>query len=195
MKLSQTNLLPYDGELHHYPNFFQKDLSDIEKLKKELEWRNDKIKMFGKEYSQKREVAWCGDVGVRYVYSGIELISKGWEKETGLINDKIRKDFGAILNSCLINLYKDGEDYMSYHSDSEKELGQNPEIFSVSFGVTRDFLLKHNETKEVVKLSLAHGDLVVMKGEIQHFWKHSLPKRKNVNQERMNLTFRKIYRL
>lgn len=151
--------------------------------------------MFGRVYPQKRKVAWCGDIGITYTYSGIELVANGWSKNIDMIKQEIRDRFNVNFNSCLINLYRDGEDYMSYHSDSEKELGLNPEIFSVSFGAARDFLLKHNVTKEIVKIELANGDLVIMKGETQHHWRHSLPKRKKVDKERVNLTFRQIYRL
>ena len=162
-------------------------------MKSELKWREDKIKMFGKEYQQKRKVARCGDPGTTYMYSNIKLVATGWTPQLLTIKTEIEKVFSINYNSCLINLYRNGEDYMSYHSDNEKELGSLPEIFSVSFGVKRDFLLKHNITKEVVKVLLGDGDLLIMKGNIQSFWKHSLPKRKRVVEERLNLTFRNIY--
>lgn len=193
MKLSQNNLLPKDGELYHHKNFFTQDEKFLQHLIDGLKWRNDKIKMFGKVYDQKRKVAWCGDPGTTYIYSGIKLSASGWTPEVLFLKEYIHTFFGVNFNSCLVNLYRHGDDYMSYHSDSEEELGENPEIFSISFGANRDFLLKHNESKEVVKLNLNHGDLVIMRGKTQHFWKHSIPKRKRVEDARVNLTFRRIY--
>ena len=182
-----------DGSVYHFERFFKKDEDFISSLTKHLSWRNDKIKMFGKILEQKRKVAWCGDPGTKYIYSGIKLIATGWSSEVLQIKEQIAKSFDVDFNSCLINRYRNGDDYMSYHSDSEKELKSNPQIFSISFGARRDFLLKHNVSKEIVKVSLGHGDLLIMEDETQHYWKHSIPKRKNVNQERLNLTFRKIY--
>ena len=77
-------------------------------------------------------------------------------------------------NSVLANLYRNGQDYVSWHSDDEKELGKNPTIASVSFGATRRFLLRHRSNKdlETVDLSLGHGSLLIMKGSTQHYWKH-----------------------
>lgn len=168
-------------------------MKSLDLLKSELDWRSDKIKMFGKIFDQKRLVAWYGDEGISYSYSRIQMVTKVWTPELLKIRNKIDREFHIKFNSCLINLYRDGNDHMSYHSDNEKELGVNPQIFSITLGGPRDFYLKHNSKLDIVKLSLGHGDLLIMKGATQKYWKHSLPKRKNVTHERMNLTFRQIY--
>ncbi|MFM5982088.1 MAG: alpha-ketoglutarate-dependent dioxygenase AlkB, partial [Sphaerospermopsis kisseleviana] len=51
------------------------------------------------------------------------------------------------FNSVLLNLYRDGKDSVSWHSDDEPELGKNPIIASVSFGATRRFSLRHKHSK------------------------------------------------
>ena len=91
-------------------------------------------------------------------------------------------------------LYRDGKDSMSWHSDDEPELGNNPTIASVSFGATRRFLLKHKSNRDLdkVEISLTHGSLLIMKGTTQHFWQHRIPKTIKVLTERINLTFRII---
>jgi alkylated DNA repair dioxygenase AlkB len=96
------------------------------------------------------------------------------------------------FNSVLLNLYRDGNDSISWHTDAEKELGINPVIASVNFGAERIFQLRHIETNERIDIPLKHGSLLIMQGELQHFWQHQVPKTKKVNSERINLTFRVI---
>lgn len=190
MKFYQNNLLPYDGEAYLIKSYLLD--KTIDEILADLKWREDKIKMFGKVYEQKRRVAWYGDVGIQYTYSGITMNAVEWTVQLKNIQRKLNEDLGHQFNSVLVNLYRDGEDYMSWHADNEKELGLRPTIASLSFGISRDFFFKHNSTQEKIKLNLEHGDLLVMKGNVQEYWKHSLPKRKRVNSMRLNLTFRKI---
>ena len=89
-------------------------------------------------------------------------------------------------------MYRNGQDSNGWHADDEKELGQNPIIASLSFGATRRFDLKHKLTNERISFELNSGSLLVMGGEMQHFWKHQIPKQKKIDEPRINLTFRKI---
>jgi alkylated DNA repair dioxygenase AlkB len=84
---------------------------------------------------------------------------------------------------------------MSYHSDNEKELGTNPIIASLSFGEKRKFLLKHRFEKSLAPLQfeLSSQSLLVMKGELQHFWVHKIAKSTKIKDPRLNLTFRFIH--
>jgi len=104
------------------------------------------------------------------------------------------------FNFCLVNYYASGDDSISFHSDDERFLGSNPAIASLSLGVTRDFIMKHKPDKEgkpvdakTLKLALASGDMVLMKGPTQAHWLHSIPKRKSgdAGKGRINITFRK----
>lgn len=107
---------------------------------------------------------------------------------------------GCKFNFALVNYYASGNDSISYHSDDEKFLGDLPAIASFSLGAKRDFLLKHkptdvgheSETKPM-KLPLASGDMVLMRGLTQSRWLHSIPKRKGGESElgRINITFRR----
>lgn len=103
-----------------------------------------------------------------------------------------------------MNYYASGSDSIAYHSDDEHFLGPDPTIASFSLGAKRDFLLKHKAmtsgtnslSSPVVKLPLAGGDCVVMKGKTQSKWLHSIPKRTGKNAAaaeggRINITFRK----
>ena len=83
---------------------------------------------------------------------------------------------------------------MGWHSDDEKELGQNPIIGSVSFGQSRVFQLRHKFRKDIKKVDIAltNGSFLLMKGTTQHFWQHQIPKTKRELESRINLTFRVI---
>lgn len=98
---------------------------------------------------------------------------------------------GFQFNSCLLNLYRNGTDSLSYHSDSEQEYGVNPTIASVSLGTTRAFLLRRNSDHgDKISFALRSGDLLIMTGTTQQHWMHSIPKRAGVTSPRINLTFR-----
>ncbi|KAL6230362.1 hypothetical protein BDW75DRAFT_73906 [Aspergillus navahoensis] len=106
---------------------------------------------------------------------------------------------GSTYNFCLVNYYATGDDSISYHSDDERFLGPNPSIASISLGAQRDFLMRHKPSQapgvgnQPLKFSLASGDMVVMRGETQSNWLHSIPKRKGgeTQKGRINITFRK----
>jgi alkylated DNA repair dioxygenase AlkB len=184
------------GELIIDQSFFNQSESDrfFSELLNNINWQQDKIKIFGKEVDLPRLTAWYGDEGKSYTYSGITMNPEPWTPTLLTIKKRIEKIVKVNFNSVLINLYRNGQDYVSWHSDDEKELGKNPTIASVSFGATRRFLLRHKSNKnlETVDLSLNHGSLLIMKGSTQHFWKHQVPKTSKVKTERINLTFRVI---
>ncbi|KAK6226841.1 2OG-Fe(II) oxygenase [Colletotrichum tabaci] len=109
------------------------------------------------------------------------------------------------FNFCLVNYYASGNDSISFHSDDEKFLGPDPTIASFSLGARRDFLMKHKPIPpddqnphgpqpKQLKLPLASGDMILMRGRTQSNWLHSIPKRTGKNAEdggRINITFRK----
>lgn len=161
---------------------------------KNIKWHHDKIKIYGKEVFLPRYSAWYGDNDKPYTYSGLTLRPKSWNEGLLCIKNKIDKIAGVQFNSVLLNWYRDGEDHISWHTDAEKSLGKNPTIGSVNFGATRKFQLRRiNNENEKLEIPLKHGTLLVMEGEIQHFWQHAVPKEKQIKDSRFNLTFRVIY--
>jgi alkylated DNA repair dioxygenase AlkB len=119
---------------------------------------------------------------------------ESWIPPLLLIKERIEKVIELNFNSVLVNLYRNGKDYVSWHSDDEPELGNNPTIASVSLGETRRFQLRHKSNKnlDTVEIALNHGSLLIMKGSTQHFWKHQVPKTSKLLKARINLTFRVI---
>lgn len=183
-----------NGEYIYIPNFIDKIKADnyLESLRHNIQWRQESMNMYGKQVLFPRLTSWYGDNDKPYSFSGITLNPHPWNKELLDIKTLIEPVSEVKFNSVLLNLYRDGNDSISWHTDAEKELGINPIIASVNFGAERTFQLRHNLTQEKIDIVLKHGSLLIMKGELQHFWKHQVPKQKKVNKERINLTFRVI---
>jgi alkylated DNA repair dioxygenase AlkB len=162
-------------------------------LENTLPWRQETIRVFGKEVTSPRLQSWHGDPDVSYQYSGMRMQPVAWTPRLYDLKLKCEQAFGAQYNSVLVNYYRDGEDAMGWHADDEPELGVNPTIASLTLGCSRTFSLKHKTTKQRFDVSLENGSLFIMAGTTQRFWQHSLPRRKRVIDGRINLTFRYIY--
>lgn len=187
-------LLP-DADITYYPLLFStKEASAIfEILLKEIDWQQDDITIFGKTYKQPRLTALHGDDGASYSYSGITMFPKPLTSELKKIKEKVEAITKTKFTSVLLNLYRDGSDSNGWHSDDEKELGRDPVIASLSFGVERVFQLRNKaDTKLRKNILLEHGSLLLMRGSTQHYWQHQIPKSKKINSPRINLTFRVI---
>ncbi|GGP01774.1 DNA methylase [Cloacibacterium rupense] len=188
------NLLPKDGTVEYLGKIFTEEQSFIYyvKLINEINWQNDIVKIFGKEIVTKRKVAWYGDEAFQYKYSGKTKIAENWLDFLVSIKSTVEEISGCTFNSCLLNLYHNGSEAMSWHSDNEKEILENSAIASVSFGAERKFGFRHNSTKEEISLMLENGSVLIMKDEIQKFWKHKLYTSTKIKEPRINLTFRTI---
>ena len=157
-------------------------------------WKQDRMKLYGREIPLPRLTAWYGDPGAAYTYSGIKSEPEAWNDGLRHIKARVEALAGSTFNCVLLNWYRDGQDSLSWHADDEKELGPDPVIASANFGATRDFQLRRNSNHlEKLTVPLAHGTLLVMSGELQRHWQHAVPKRKNVDGSRFNLTFRAIH--
>ena len=189
------NILPFDGETIFHSGFiaFEETQSIINQLTKEITWENEKFNLYGKEIIVKRKSAWFAENNLKYTYSKITRTPQNFIPILNELKQRIEIKSGAKFNSCLANLYHNGNEGMSWHADDEKELGLKPIIASLSLGASRRFSFKHNETKRKVDLNLNSGDLLIMKGETQKNWVHALPKSKKVTAPRLNLTFRFIH--
>lgn len=188
------NLLPQDGIVNYYGKILnaKEAVFYFQTLLDTIDWQNDKAIIFGKEIITKRKVAWYGDKNFSYTYSKIEKFALPWTKELLELKTLVEKISGENFNSCLLNLYHNGEEGMAWHSDAEKDLKKNGAIASLSLGAERKFSFKHKTNGYTKSLRLENGSLLVMKGQTQSHWLHSLPKEKKVNTPRINLTFRSI---
>lgn len=191
---ANENLLPKDGTVNYYGKIIDQEEADAFyiQLLENIEWKNDEAVIFGKKILTKRKVAWYGDDNYEYTYSNSTKKAIPWTPELVKLKALAEEKTGEEFNSCLLNLYHNGEEGMAYHSDGEKDLKKNGAIASLSFGAERRFSFKHKFTKEKVELLLEHGSLLVMKDQTQSFWLHRLPPTKKIHTPRINLTFRTI---
>lgn len=183
-----------NGAYIYIPNFYQPDKANslFSSLREKIKWKQESMQMYGREVQFPRLTAWYGENDKPYSFSGITLQPFPWTSELMSIKKDIEPLSGVSFNSVLLNLYRDGKDSISWHTDAEKELGKNPVIASVNFGAERVFQLRHMQTQERIDIPLKHGSLLIMLGELQHFWQHQIPKTKKPVGERINLTFRVI---
>ena len=187
-------LLNDQGSVVYCKSFFEPNQSTdfFKKILEETPWRQDKIKLFGKLIPIPRQQAWYGEPEATYKYSSLELTPINWTPTLLKIKRDVEEYSKTTFNSCLVNLYRDGNDYAAWHSDDEKELGKNPSIASISLGGTRRFHLKHKTIEKRIRFDLEDGSLLLMTGELQHYWSHQLSKTKKIVAPRINLTFRKV---
>jgi alkylated DNA repair dioxygenase AlkB len=179
--------------LRHLPLTQTPDIV-LRRLIDEVPWRAESIVVWGRTYPQPRLIAWYGDAGMNYTYSGIQLTPLPWTETLLDIKSRVEAAARTDFNSVLLNYYRDHRDSMGLHSDDEPELGERPILASLSLGEERTFILKHKRDKALkpVRLKLASGSLVLMKGDTQRYWRHGIDKETRPCGPRVNLTFRTI---
>ncbi len=193
--MQEFRLAP-DGFVRYLSTLF--DESSASKLFLELraglDWQQRSIMMFGRPVVQPRLVAFHGDLGLGYRYSGATLKAPGWTTPLLTIQDRLASILGVKFNSVLCNLYRNGDDAVGWHADSERDLGDRPLIASVSFGAQRRFMLKSRDNGDRLEFRPEHGSLLVMGGDLQKHWLHQVPRTRKEVGERINLTFRTVCR-
>ena len=181
-----------NGKLLWDPSFLTPGEANVllNQLMSNVPWKQESITLFGKSVKQPRLQTWYGDKG--YHYSGLTLPPTPWLPALLPIKQACEVIAEQEFNSVLINLYRDGQDSMGWHQDNETELGKNPVIASLSLGESRRFLLRHLHCKSKLEYELNSGSLLIMGGELQHFWQHCVPKTARPKEPRINLTFRYV---
>jgi alkylated DNA repair dioxygenase AlkB len=166
-------------------------------LLNETPWRQAELVIYGKRVKMPRLTCWYGDPGATYVYSGLRNEPLPWTEALAELRAKVEQTTKRPFNSVLMNYYRTGDDYMSWHRDDERELGRTPDIASVSVGVTRRFQFREAKPladvkRQTYELELTNGSLLLMRGDTQKVWEHGIPKVRNVTEPRINLTFRLV---
>ena len=195
----QANLLPFDGVVEDYGQILNEQQSQqyLQHFLAHLAWQADEVTLFGKHYITGRKVVWYGDEHYQYHYSGSSKQAHIWTPGLFRLKQYIEKLVGHSFNSCLANLYEDGSQGLGWHSDDEAALYQGTSqenvIASLSLGATRKMSFKHKTENKTVDLLLQSGQLIVMRGQTQHYWKHCIRKTTRVLEPRINLTFRYFF--
>lgn len=147
-------------------------------------WRTESIRLFGREAETPRLIAWYGDPGIGYRYSGLDHPGQGWPPTLDRLRQMLNKRFRLALNFALLNRYRDGRDWLGWHRDDERGLAGW--VLSVSLGATRR--LRLDLGSERIALDLEHGSILKFDGALRH----SLCRTRKPVEERFNLTFRRI---
>ncbi|MBV0934242.1 alpha-ketoglutarate-dependent dioxygenase AlkB family protein [Marinobacterium weihaiense] len=186
------NLLDRDGEAVYLGPVLSRPQADaaLAQLLREIDWQADEVIMFGRRRLTRRKTAWHGEVALAYTYAGVTRRARPWTPLLRRLKAEVEAHAGCRFNACLLNLYHDGSEGMSWHRDNEPDLEPGAAIASLSLGAERPFMFRHRETDARVEVLLEHGSLLVMKGATQTFWQHALPVRKRIEGVRVNLTFR-----
>ncbi len=181
-------------ELEIVEDFYDSAESDciFQRLLQEQNWPDNRYTVAGRQFVLPRLQTWHADPGIYYSYSSNLLETSSWTPLLSSIREKVETFLNFPFNSVLVNLYRNGQDYVGWHADNEQEMGEQPFIASLTFGVERQFSFRHKKTPETGRIILRSGTLLIMQPDFQHHWLHSIPFDKNVTRERINLTFRKV---
>lgn len=178
------NQLPKDGVVNYYGQLLSQKNANLylDTFLNTISWQDDEYFIAGKHIIPNRKIAWFGTAPP----TKIEQL-QDWTNDLLILKNKVETETNEHYNSCLLNLYHNGNESLGWHSDSETGA-----VASLSLGATRKFVFKHKKTKEKVSFNLTNGDLLVMKGSTQTHWLHCVPPTKKVLLPRINLTFRKL---
>lgn len=179
-----------------WPRAIANDRAWLDRLVAELPLARETYRIANRTVSSPRLVAWHGDPGAEYVYSGTAHVPEPWTPSLVALRGAVEERSGLQFNAVLVNHYRDGADSMGWHADAEPEVGPTVDdrwIASVSLGAPRRFLLRHRRRPEdLVELALGDGDLLVMRGTTQTHYRHAAPRTARPVGPRMSLTFRHI---
>lgn len=183
--------------IDYYNDFLSKEFADeCLKVLSSLDYTSELTTLDGEKVNVPREMIYLSDEAVDYPYANLILKGKSWNeiKIVSDLKDMIESKTGAKFNGVLMNKYRDGNDTINWHSDSEKQLGEKPTIASLNLGAERIFKFKLKEDKKIKnEFLLEHGSLFIMKDDCQEKWLHSIRRDSSVKTERLNLTFRYYY--
>ena len=184
--------------LRHCPGWLVQPDQLFQQLIAAVPWRQEHIRLFGRTHALPRLTCWMADPGFRYRYSGLEQDPCPWLPELLQIRAQLSELCGHRFNSLLLNLYRHGGDAMGCHADDEPELDPGASIASLSLGAGRTLRFKPKPRSSIAAgappwaVELGHGDLLLMEPPTQQHWLHELPRRRRVQQPRINLTFRRL---
>ena len=196
-KIIKKYKLEDGGEIKYIKDFINK--KDAQKLfndlKNNVPWTHGIYKMYGKEIKTPRLLYAMRDDNIDITKSYKVTGSMVWSKPMMKLRDNVEKLCNIKIQYAQLNYYRNGDDYIGYHTDSEMKEGDI--IASISLGAERKFILRHKryKTDNTIKINkhefiLNDGSLFIMNYNAgKEYWKHTLPKMKNVGP-RINITFR-----
>lgn len=182
--------------LRRYGQLYSAEQSQalLQQLIREIHWQ-DSFVAYGRRFEIPRQQAWYAEQGIHYRYAENQLHRHDWIAPLRAIKQKVEDRCGEQFNSVLVTLYRDGKDYVGWHADDEKELGEQPVIASLSLGACREFHYRRKQTGQGHVIKLNDGELLVMPAGFQQDWEHCVPQQSGISMPRLNLTFRRVITL
>lgn len=180
--------------LDYRPGLFDTAESELllNKFIEETPWKQPVIKMYDKEITTPRLLAWFGDAGEGY-WTEKKAEVNPWTPELLIIKAKVEALAGMQFNSVLLNYYRNSNDSVAWHVDKESVPGRKTVVASVSFGQVRSFDIRNRQNNdEKYSVKLENGSYLLMKAGFQDDWEHRIAKSTKPMKARVNLTFRLI---
>ncbi len=177
--------------VRYLPGWVPEPARLFDELIDQISWEQRDITLFGRTMPTPRLTCWMGPHA--YTYSHVRNEPRPMVAPIRRLAADLQRETGAVLDSCLANLYRDGRDSNGFHADDEPELGPEPTIVSVSLGARRRFVLRHQASRQRWVWELGHGDVLIMSGQSQRDYRHAIPKTARPVGPRMNLTFRHFF--
>jgi len=183
-----------DASLSVYPQFYTAGQAAnlFQQFIQQHVWPDNHYQYAGRQFILPRLQTWHADQGIRYSYSNNLLQTQQWTPLLSEIRQQVQQFLGLSFNAVLVNLYRDGHDYVGWHADNEAELGEQPQIASLTLGVSRYFAFKHKKTQQSQRILLNAGTLLLMQPAFQQQWLHCVPPDQTITGSRINLTFRRV---
>ncbi len=157
----------------------------------ETPWESHTFSIFGRTVAMPRRIAFYGPFP--YAYSGLVHPARPLTPRLCALRERVEALSGHPFTCVLLNLYRDGQDAMGWHSDDDYPHGGHPAVASLNLGATRRFRVQAKrgpKPRDGFGLDLTHGGLLVMEGRSQQDWRHSVPRTARPVGVRVNLTFR-----
>ncbi len=180
-----------DADILLIDAFFDKEESDYyyKIFLDSTNWSEYEMSMYDKRVKAPRLISWHEDSK-----NPTDNSAQAFTKDLNGIRAKVQKETNLDFNAVLLNLYRNGNDSVAWHSDKTHRTNDNPTIASVSFGETRMFKLRHKIRKDfpIVEIPLYHGTFLLMTGTTNTFWEHHVPRTSKNILPRINLTFRQV---
>jgi alkylated DNA repair dioxygenase AlkB len=159
-------------------------------LKTEIPWRRFQMSTPDGPRAVPRMISWHADADLSYKYGVVTHAWQAWTPTLLEVRGLLEAKLGIYFNGVLANLYENERDSVSPHADDERDMVDGAAIASVSFGATREFVVRHMTNRNRYATHLEHGSLLVMSGDTQRVSRHSVPKAKRACGPRINLTYR-----
>ena len=164
------------GLADHWLNWLQQENN--------VAWAKESFSIFGRRVTAPRRLAWVGDAGLNYRYTGTDHMAEGWPTALSALRDRVQAVAAQEFNFLLLNRYANGQQYMGWHRDDEAGCAGN--IASLSLGASRRFRYESEINGKSEQIDLEHGSLLLFDGRRRH----CLAKTVRPVEERINLTFR-----